>query len=416
MTVVDDPAVAPARPVVEKVPKLVAAAWVLLIVNTLGSQGPATIIPIPRPLIQMITMGAVVGAFVLALVVNPRMQLRPSAYLLLLTVLVVVSFASSAQLTGGWGSVFRAFRFALFVATLWLLSRWWGLGLQFVRHHIRTLGAVLLTVAVGLVVAPGLARPELYDGRLVGVIWPLTAPQVGQYGAIAAGLVVMLWLARQTDWRMVAVIAGPAFVLMALSHTRTAMLGLLVGLVVAGLSQLLTSSRARRAFTWGVVVAGLAAVTVASAIQAWVLRGQDEENFANLTGREKTWNALLDHPRTLMQEAFGYGLTNKSFNGLPIDSSWLSVYYEQGLVGVGIAILLLLTLLVTAALRPPSAERACAVFLIAYCAVASYTESGLGDASPYLLHLMIAAGLLAHAPRAVKSELDGPQGILKGRR
>ena len=51
--------------------------------------------------------------------------------------------------------------------------------------------------------------------------------------------------------------------------------------------------------------------------------------------------------------------------------------------------------------------RACAVFLIAYCAVASYTESGLGDASPYLLHLMIAAGLLA-VPVSAKSELDRP--------
>jgi hypothetical protein len=194
---------------------------------------------------------------------------------------------------------------------------------------------------------------------------------------------------------------------MALSHTRTAMLGLLVGLVVAGLSLFLTSARARRAFAWTVIFSGVVAVAFASAVQTWVLRGQDEENFANLTGREKTWTALLEHPRTLMQEMFGVGLTNKSFNGLPIDSSWLSVYHEQGLVGVAIVTLFLLTLLIVAALRPPSPERACAVFLIAYCMVASYTESGLGDASPYLLHLFIAAGLLARTT-APRSELDRP--------
>jgi hypothetical protein len=396
----------------ERVPKIVAAAWILMIVNTLGSQGPQTILPIPRPLIQMITMGAVVGAFVIALVVNPRVQVRPSAYLLILTVLVVISFASSAQLTGGWGSVFRSFRLAMFVATLWLLSRWWGMGLTFVRHHIRTLGAVLATVAVGLVVAPGLARPELYDGRLVGVIWPLTAPQVGQYGAIVAGLVIMLWLTKMVDWRMVAAIAAPAFALMMLSHTRTAMLGLVVGLVVAGLSTFLTSTRARRTFAWSAIFGAVVAAAFAGVVQAWVLRGQDEENFANLTGREKTWNALLEHPRTLMQEAFGVGLTNKSFNGLPIDSSWLSVYHEQGLVGVTLVALFLLTLLIVAALRPPSPERACAVFLIIYCVVSSYTESGLGDASPYLLHLAIAAGLLAR-PIRVQSEIDRPQRILR---
>jgi hypothetical protein len=36
-------------------------------------------------------------------------------------------------------------------------------------------------------------------------------------------------------------------------------------------------------------------------------------------------------------------------------------------------------------------------FLVVYCAVASYTEVGLGDASPYLLHLVVAASLLASA-------------------
>lgn len=48
-----------------------------------------------------------------------------------------------------------------------------------------------------------------------------------------------------------------------------------------------------------------------------------------------------------------------------------------------------------ALLRPPSLQRACALFLISYCAIASYTEAGLGDASPYLLHLTVAASLLA---------------------
>ena len=52
-----------------------------------------------------------------------------------------------------------------------------------------------------------------------------------------------------------------------------------------------------------------------------------------------------------------------------------------------------------ALLRPPSLSRACAIFLISYCAIASYTEAGLGDASPYLLHLTVAASLLA-APTA----------------
>jgi len=126
-------------------------------------------------------------------------------------------------------------------------------------------------------------------------------------------------------------------------------------------------------------------------------RGQDAENFANLTGRQKVWDALLDAQRSTIEELFGIGLTNKSFNGLPIDSSWLTVYHEQGYVGVVLVGLFILTLLFVAALRPPSVERACAVFLIVYCLMASYTEAGLGDASPYLLYLTLAAALLSLA-------------------
>ena len=40
-------------------------------------------------------------------------------------------------------------------------------------------------------------------------------------------------------------------------------------------------------------------------------------------------------------------------------------------------------------------RRAVALFLITYCLVASITETGLGDASPYLLELVVAASLLA---------------------
>lgn len=377
-------------------PPLLGVVWALLIINTLGSQGAETILPIPRPVAQMLTMGAVLVAFALALVLNPRLQFRSSAYLVLLSLLVVVSIVSSARLESGYGALFRCGRLVFFVATLWLLSRWWEDSLAFVRSHIRVLGAVLLTVAVGLVVAPGMAMPGLYGGRLVGAIWPLTPPQVGQYAAVVAGLTILLWLGRRTDKWSVFLVAGPAIVLLLLSHTRTATFGLLAGLAIAGFSLTLTSTRARRAFTGSLLFAGAVAAVAAPAVQGWIQRGQDAENFTNLTGRQKVWDALLDAPRTTMEELFGVGLTNKSFDGLPIDSSWLSVYHEQGYVGVALVGAFLATLLVGAALRPPSLARACALFLVVYCLAASYTEVGLGDASPYLLHLTVAAALLAH--------------------
>jgi hypothetical protein len=104
------------------------------------------------------------------------------------------------------------------------------------------------------------------------------------------------------------------------------------------------------------------------------------------------------------------GLGDKSFDGLPIDNSWLAVYQEQGLVGAAVVAAIILVLGGVALLRPPSLQRACAIFLISYCAIASYTEAGLGDASPYLLHLAVAASLLAApAETSVLPTLPAPR-------
>ncbi|WP_236573379.1 O-antigen ligase domain-containing protein [Streptomyces sp. GS7] len=380
-------------------PRTVGVVWGLLVLNTLGSAGAKTIIPLPRSLIQLVTMGALVSAFALALALNVRLRIRPSAFLFLLTLLLVSSVISSAHLESGVGALFRCVRLALFVGTVWLLSRWWDGGLTFVRHHIRMYFAVLGSVAAGLVVSPGAALPDLYGGRLVGALWPLTPPQIGQYAAVITGLTVLLVLGRRTDRAGAAFVIVPSLVLLALTHTRTATLGLFIGLALAIGSLILTSGAARRFFTWAVLCAAVAAVALGSVLEAWFLRGQSQENFSSLTGRAKVWDALLAAPRTTSEQMFGVGLGDKSFGGLPIDNSWLAVYNEQGLIGVALVAAIIIVLGGVALLRPTSLPRACAIFLISYCAIASYTEAGLGDASPYLLHLAVAASLLA-APAA----------------
>ncbi|MFK8906355.1 O-antigen ligase domain-containing protein [Streptomyces sp. YS-3] len=379
----------------DRTPKLVGTVWGLLILNTLGSAGAKTIVPLPRSLIQLVTMGALVAAFALALALNLRLRLRASAFLLLLTLLLVPSLISSAHLESGFGALFRCARLALFAGTLWLLGRWWDDGLTFVRHHIRMYFAVLGSVAAGLLISPGAALPGLYGGRLVGALWPLTPPQIGQYAAVIIGLTVLLLLGRRTDRTSAAVVIVPSLVLLALTHTRTATLGLFIGLTLAIGSLVLTSAAARRFFSWAVLSAVVAAVALGPVLQAWFLRGQSKENFSSLTGRAKVWDALLAAPRSTSEKLFGVGLGDKSFGGLPIDNSWLAVYNEQGLIGITLVAAVIVVLGGVALLRPPSLHRACAIFLISYCAIASYTEAGLGDASPYLLHLALAAALLA---------------------
>lgn len=378
-------------------PRLVGAAWALLLINTLAYSGVETLVPLSRQTAQVITMGSLLVALGLALALNPRIRVQPSPYLLLMSLLLVVSVASSVRLESGSGALFRCFRLAVFLATLWLLSRWWRGNLTFVRYHIRSLAAVLLTVLIGLAVSPGTALSEQSHGRLTGTLWPIPPPQVAQYAAVVVGLTIVLWLTRSTDGRSAAWIVAPAIGIFLLSHTRTATIGLVAALVAVGCTLILSNARARRALVVTAVFGGVVAVTLRPAIQAWWTRGQDAEMLGSLTGRRAVWDGLLAQDRSLTQQMLGVGLTNKGFNGLPIDSSWLSIYNDQGFVGAAIVAAMLVGLLVAAALRPPSPARACAVFLILYCAIVSYTEAGLGDASPYLLHLAVATSLLSRA-------------------
>jgi len=390
-------------------PRLVGVVWALLLVNVLGYTSVDLIIPLPRQVAQMITMGALVAAFGLALVLNPRVRVRPSAYLLLLSLLAVVSIASCMGLESGLGSLFRCFRLTLFVATLWLLSAWWRGDLRFARWHVRALGAVLLTVLAGLVISPGGAFSGP-DGRLVGAIWPIPAPQVGLYCATATGLSVVLWVTRNIDGRSAAVVSVPAVGLLLLSHTRTALLGLVTALLLAGLTVAFTNARARRTLAAAIGFGTVVALAFGQAVMAWLQRGQDAEQLTSLTGRAKVLDLLLAKERTLGEQVFGVGLTDTSFAGLPIDNAWLSIYQEQGWVGITIVAAFLACLLATAALRPPSPERACAVFLIVYCIVASYTEVGLGNASPYLLNLAVAASVLVRRSADAAPAAARPRG------
>ena len=170
---------------------------------------------------------------------------------------------------------------------------------------------------------------------------------------------------------------------------------MIVGLVVAAASMFIGHARVRRATAVLAMLAVVAASLFAPLIINWFWRGQSAEEAAQLTGRTKVWTEILGLQRPWLEEIFGSGLTNKSFNGLSIDSNWLAVYLDQGWFGVVVDATILLVLIVLAVTHRRGIRRATALFLVAYCMVASITETGLGDASPYLLHLFVAASLLA---------------------
>jgi hypothetical protein len=189
------------------------------------------------------------------------------------------------------------------------------------------------------------------------------------------------------------VVIASVFIL-ALTHTRTALVGVITGILVAGLSLIVAKARVRRFLVAASGVALVAAITLSNLITTWLARGQGTGQLTELTGRTKVWGPLLALPRDKFQEILGFGLSNDSFNGLPIDSNWLAAYQTQGIFGVVVGAVVLVFLVVAAYFQPRGVRRALALFLVTFCLVSSFTEVGFIDASMYLLDLTLAASLL----------------------
>lgn len=370
----------------------VGVAWGLLVVNALTYYG--SVIHIPSSMGKVIQQAALPAALLVALTVNRRGIVRPNVFLCLVSLLVIEAIFTTLM-PEFLGTVYRFFRLAGFVTVLWLLTPWWGRrDLLLLRAYIVSLSVALGTVILGLVLVPGHA---FIEGRLSGAFWVIPATEVAHYAATTAGLIVVLWFGRMVSGKATVLIVAAAVTIIVLSHTRTALVGMVAALLVAGMSLIVSSSRARKFFAASGVLVAAGVITAAGAVTTWLARGQNAAGLATLTGRTDYWHLVLVVPRTRFQEIFGFGLTNGSINGLPIDSNWLTAYLEQGLLGVVICAAMVLFLLVAAFFQPPGTERALALFLITYCLVASFTQVGFAQPTTYLLELALAASLIVQS-------------------
>ena len=378
-------------------PRRVGIIWALLFFNVLDPAGGA-VVPIPHKVAQLITQGALFIALVLVLTINPRMRIRPNWFLGLFTLLAITSLMMSVRFVG-LGTAYRSFRFIGFLLVLWLLTPWWGRrDLLVLRSQMRFLLLILGSVVLGLLISPG---REL-GGRLSGTLWPIPPTQVAHFAAELAGLTTLLWFCRLVSGRPALTLVVPALVILVLTHTRTGLTAMVVGLLVAGTSLVLAKRRVRKSIATALIVVVVIAIPASPFLANWLTRGESSQQLQSLTGRTQAWSAVLSTHRPTTNVLFGNGLTNDSVNnssnpatnGLPIDSSWISIYQDQGIVGEVLVSAALVLLLLTALCRARGPTRAMALFLIVYCIIAGVSESGLGGASQYLLDLTVAASLL----------------------
>ncbi len=226
------------------------------------------------------------------------------------------------------------------------------------------------------------------------MLYDIPATEVAHYAAVTAGLIIVFWLGGMMSGRIALLAATAGVIIIVLTHTRTALIGMVAALLVAGLSLIVTKARARKFFAAALIILSVGVMTAAGLATTWLARGQNASQLASLTGRTDFWHLVLDLPRTRFQEIFGFGLSNGSINGLPIDSNWLVAYLEQGLFGVIVCAAMVLFLLVAEFFQPPGTRRALALFLITYCLIASFTQVGFANPTTYLLELTLAASLM----------------------
>ena len=319
-----------ARATTARVDRRVLLAWGALFLNVLAFGAGPMIVPIPGPVGQLFTQGAILLAFVLALAANPQGLLRPNLYVVVLSIMSVVALMVSLHNEFYLGSTYRALRFIGFVAVLWLLTPFWGRrDLLLLRCYRVYLWVVLGSVALGAAVAPGLALS--FDGRLSGVVWPIWPTQVAHYAAVLLGSSVILWMCRIIIGRHAALTVAVTGTVLLATHTRTALLAGSAGLICASASLLIARSRARRTWLFGGVVAVAGVALFASEVTGWLLRDQtNDEALQGSPGRTAVWAMVTEEPRSTLEVLFGSGMSNLSFNGLAIDSNWVGTYLDLG--------------------------------------------------------------------------------------
>ncbi len=344
-----------------------------------------------------------IGAFVLvgvaswlALRSNPRLTVGRTWFLVLLATLPTLALVGPLSGMSGIGAVIRSVRFFLALGIFALISWLWRTdAFDLVRSHLRLMRAMIAAAMISLALGLGFNS----EGRLIAQIPALVPPQVGQFAAVGTGLAIIAAITKMPGARHNLAWITLGVIALLMSQTRTAMLALLVGLAIAVLS-LITHFERARTIVLGLVLVSLPVYVLASgAAQTWFERGQSDDNLDTLTGRTKAWELVYEVERSQYTRLFGVGYGDKSIQGLPIDSGYIATFHEVGVVGVAVVVVIMAVLALRALLDPRPANRGFALFLVVYVAVASYTETGIGDISAYVMHIVLAFSIVVGVSR-----------------
>ena len=329
-----------------------------------------------------------------------RLPIGPRTIIFLTVILLGTCLGGWAAGTG-FASFVVAARVAILAATMICLLQAYAADRVF-EALVKVMAA---TAVLGIVTsfAPGLGAysgpsgglvANLTNGRLAGGIPPLLPNEL----AFLAGVVVLalVWrvvedTATHWDWVAIAAFLGVVW----LTGSRAG----LVALTAAVVLMLLQARRVTTSMFVGLFALIPAAVYLlfATSTVSSVFERGGQQNVTTLSSRTIAWDAALQFNTSAWQQWFGGGLAMKqiSVSGQywtqqVLDSSWISALVQGGLLGLALVALWIATIIV-ASLRCERHWRPLWLGVMLFLVSRSFLESGLFDATPAFLLLMMVS-------------------------
>lgn len=247
-----------------------------------------------------IALMTTVGFYVLAYMSSDRdggfaAMLR--GLVLPLTLFAVVALLSTAWSVYPLWTLYRATEFLIDVCLLALIVTRCKTVIELktlMDWNAALLGALLITVVGGLVLAPELATYTApgFVGVQISGVWPiLAANSVGDVGALLVVLVCSRLLAAREGRLFYLIALAVSATLLLLSQSRSPIVGCLVGVAVV----LYFTRRVSMLLLVTILLMGCIILTGAlDDLWQLFLRGQDAQGLATFTGRVQWWRQAVE--------------------------------------------------------------------------------------------------------------------------
>jgi hypothetical protein len=275
------------------------------------------------------------------------------------------------------------------------------------------LGGFLGALGIVAVVAAitGISRID-DEGRLVGGIPEVAANELA--GLAAPPLIGLIVLLIRDGLRLRTGIPAIALgVVIWATESRTGLIAIALAIIVA----FIAAPRVHWSVTAAVFVSlpiGYALTVYTPIVSDFLVRGQSVADISSLSARTDAWRVVFSWNLESWERWLGLGLAVKQVP-VPLkdrelqvlDSSWVSVLAQTGIIGVLLVIAILLPMIVRA--FTVADHRPLVLPLLTLILVRGFTESGIIDSSAtFLLFFTIAVALEPGTRRDPVPELPRP--------